>query len=105
MILISFQHDSNMKSTSYQKYMWRNCLCIIKTGLAPSTGQVNIVLTTLTKDIIRLTYGLRQTNQHSTKKMSYLNILKPEETLNVGEFGPLQTSQQKKITRDMRKPH
>ena len=80
--------------------MWRNCLCIIKTGLAPSTGLVNIVLTTLTKDhqqyIIRLTYGRRQTNQHSTKKMSYLNILKPEETLNVGEFGPHQTSQQKK---------
>ena len=27
MILISFQHNSYMKSTSYQNYMWRNCLC------------------------------------------------------------------------------
>ena len=98
MILISFQHDSNMKSTSYQKYMWQNCLCIIKTGLVPWTGKYCPHKTNQRKPAIyhKVTYSRHQTNQQSTKKMSYLNILKPEETLNVGEFGPLQTPQQKK---------
>ena len=27
MILLLFQYNSVIKSTSYQNYMWRNCLC------------------------------------------------------------------------------